>query len=270
MNQTNRNNRPVFSCVWLAGIVLVGTSSADELPDFSTTPPPSIVVNSEQHSKPQPESTQLDLFDIAEGIRIATHNPFAKASSPVTDEATVSNASQQHPIPKDAQPATNQQDTLIGPEPPVIRPLSSITLASAGRAESLEGQPLKQPESHAVVLLAPHGTWQDISGYRPNPFPRHNHFSFAHDPLYFEDPDLERLGRTDGYFTELTSAANFFGRIPLLPYQMGSNPPHSCVPSLGNYSPRCSYGHHAYIPPLNSEGVALQAACTVGLVFLIP
>lgn len=358
MTKTNCNKRPVFSCVWLAGIVLVGTAPADELPSVSTTASDSIVVNGGPHSKATADDAtevrpprivgsapvcsklvssstlqaasprlsdrsqlsqsveflQHNLPAFSAGPRIETQNPFSKASHSVSDEAPTAEARTTKPSPRtqstgtmafrgrpnstdglgrpsnsphliatrlpkqDAETTADQQNGQKMPlqidatasKKPLFRPLSAITLASAGRSESIQGVSLKQPDSHAKPLLASHGVWQDISGYRPTPFPRHNYFAIAHNPLYFEDPNLERLGRTDGCFTDVASAAKFFGRIPVLPYLIGSNEPHSCVPSLGNYSPGCSYGHHAYMPPLNTKGVALQTACTVSLIFLIP
>lgn len=110
------------------------------------------------------------------------------------------------------------------------------------------------------------GTWVSFR-------PRRNTFPFHHNPLYFEDPNLERCGRTSGYFTEVTSFAHFAGRIPVLPYMMTVEPPCSSVPGKPD-CPTCSeFGPDAYFPhpdEVDLGGASIQAAAVVGLIFLIP
>lgn len=110
------------------------------------------------------------------------------------------------------------------------------------------------------------GTWVSFR-------PRRNTFPFHHNPLYFEDPNLERCGRTSGYFTEVTSFAHFAGRIPVLPYMMTVEPPCSLVPGKPD-CPTCSeFGPDAYFPhpdEVDLGGASIQAAAVVGLIFLIP
>ena len=110
------------------------------------------------------------------------------------------------------------------------------------------------------------GTWVSFR-------PRRNTFPFHHNPLYFEDPNLERCGRTSGYFTEVTSFAHFAGRIPVLPYMMTVEPPCSLVHGKPD-CPTCSeFGPDAYFPnpeEVDLGGASIQAAAVVGLIFLIP
>jgi hypothetical protein len=110
------------------------------------------------------------------------------------------------------------------------------------------------------------GTWVSFR-------PRRNTFPFHHNPLYFEDPNLERCGRTSGYFTEVTSFAHFAGRIPVLPYMMTVEPPCSLVHAKPD-CPTCSeFGPDAYFPnpdEVDLGGASIQAAAVVGLIFLIP
>ena len=110
------------------------------------------------------------------------------------------------------------------------------------------------------------GTWVSFR-------PRRNTFPFHHNPLYFEDPNLERCGRTSGYFTEVTSFAHFAGRIPVLPYMMTVEPPCSLVHAKPD-CPTCSeFGPDAYIPnpdEIDLGGASIQAVAVVGLIFLIP
>lgn len=61
---------------------------------------------------------------------------------------------------------------------------------------------------------------------------------FAHRPLYFEQPNLERYGvgprRT---FQPTASAAHFFGSVVIWPYKMVVQKPGECVFTLGNRRP---------------------------------
>ncbi len=91
-----------------------------------------------------------------------------------------------------------------------------------------------------------------------------------HQPLYFEDVNLERHGFSRGCWQPFVSGAKFFGRLPALPYLMAAEPPHETQYTLGETRP----GNHAcYVcehPPFSWKAVAVQGAATTGLVFLIP
>lgn len=261
MIRKNLLESPVFSCLWLAGLVLAGSANAGG----GTQKPNgrSIIPQSELHSKsPSHRATPLTEFaEISEGISIARPGPQQIASNQGVQQDTTSNTDAVQP---------NSPTTADDPTLPLFAPLSSVTLAGSTRSESLEGQELRVPDDQASPIIAESGTWHDISGYRTIPGARHNQYPVWYSPLYFEDPNMERCGVSDGCLTDFVSATRFFGRTALLPYMIGSNEPHSCVRSLGD-CPSChQFGKDAYIAPLNAKGVALQTACTVGLVFLIP
>ena len=60
----------------------------------------------------------------------------------------------------------------------------------------------------------------------------------CHKPLYFEDVQLERYGHMAGPWVQpFVSCADFFLRIPILPYEMGLEPPNECIYALGYYRP---------------------------------
>lgn len=93
---------------------------------------------------------------------------------------------------------------------------------------------------------------------------------FTHQPLYFEERNLERCGHGHGFFQTTLSAGAFLGNTILLPFHIGSKHPKDCFVSLGDcptghcYSPNCEV--------LEGEGLlpmALQTAAVVGVVFLL-
>lgn len=148
--------------------------------------------------------------------------------------------------------------------------LSNITLSEAARSESLRGEDIPLPTDAAQPYRARFGRFLDVSGYRGTPRPTLMPFALQYHPLYFEDPNLERCGIHHGCLTDAVSAVRFFGRVPLAPYLLGSQPPHCHVHSPGQCRSCQAYGCEAYVPPLNPQGAGWQAAMTVGFFFLFP
>lgn len=151
------------------------------------------------------------------------------------------------------------------------RPLTAIRLADSIVQLDESGRPLAKPEDsnpqQATSVPAEHH-------YVPAPWHRshasRNTYPIRYQPLYFEDPNMERCGETGGCLTEVKSIAHFAGRIPLLPYMMASNSPHKCVRALPD-CPTCQqFGPDAYLPKPTVKAIAVQAAATVGAIYVIP
>jgi len=91
-----------------------------------------------------------------------------------------------------------------------------------------------------------------------------------HNPLYFEEPNLERHGLTFGAAQPAVSAAHFFGNVVALPYHMANRHPHDCVYSLGDCRPGDAVAYYRHHEPFNKHAGLVEAAAVVGLVLLIP
>ncbi|ODA29615.1 hypothetical protein A6X21_08050 [Planctopirus hydrillae] len=110
-----------------------------------------------------------------------------------------------------------------------------------------------------------------------------------HLPLYFEEPMLERLGYTHGWgretcdycatdcdrmkaeaFQPFVSAAAFFGRVPILPYQMGVDLPWEPIYTLGEPLPGSPAPYEKRMIPWSLRGALFQAGATTGAVFIVP
>lgn len=95
---------------------------------------------------------------------------------------------------------------------------------------------------------------------------------FCYLPTYFEDRSLERFGRTRGCLTQsFLSGAEFFGRVPLLPYMMTVEPPWQHRPP--NYlPPPVGFTEKAMYQARNisAEGVGVESLAVWGLFLLIP
>lgn len=93
----------------------------------------------------------------------------------------------------------------------------------------------------------------------------------VHQPLYFEDTNLERYGTTARpRLQPLGSAAHFLGSAASLPYQMALQRPEQPY----QYAHPFEAGRHGYRertrPPCNRRAALLQASVIVGLVFFLP
>lgn len=92
-----------------------------------------------------------------------------------------------------------------------------------------------------------------------------------HNPLYFEDPALERYGHTHPYCTQPFASVGKFG-LQLLgwPYQATIDPPCKRVYTLGWYRPGECAPKKCYQIPWNTEAAAVQAGVVAGGVALFP
>ena len=281
--------KSVLCCLWLAGFALddfavgdVGTvpsRSATEDSPRVVAPRPIIDGQTAVAKTPNvPVNRGFATSPNRDGIRLANHHrrriiqssasiprPQPPAAPPVSDTPS--------PVPPQIIPPEVVSPEIVSPVAAgdeLFPPLSAVSLSGSTRAESLQGESLPQPEDLATPFQTPYGRFLDVSGYRRSPRPTLTPFAFCHHPLYFEDPNLERCGIHHGCLTDAVSAVRFFGRVPLTPYMVGSQPPRSCVPSLGPCRYCQMFDHDAYLPRPNPDGAAWQAALTVGFVFLIP
>ena len=164
---------------------------------------------------------------------------------------------------KRSQAATEQQKSQRASWGP--KPVSMIGVDIAPPSGKMPQQEIDIAAGHQVV---PQSTslrpWARLS------------YQFAatcsvHNPLYFEEVNLERYGYRCGYCLQpLASAAHFFTRVPMLPYMMANDCPNECEYTLGHYRPGdCVPWRHECIGWGHRGGLA-QTGAVLGLVFLIP
>lgn len=92
-----------------------------------------------------------------------------------------------------------------------------------------------------------------------------------HQPLYFEQPNLERYGTSRGrHLQPLCSAAHFGWSVATLPYQMALQNPRRVY----RYSQPFEAGRWGYrqrsLPPPNSYAALVQSAAVLGMIFVLP
>lgn len=164
--------------------------------------------------------------------------------------------------PTAPQPVAEQVSAV--PAIPPQRPLSDISI-------DIRPQPGDEPANVAGRYFA----GPPLAGNTDRGWAEFTHAWEApglyHLPLYFEDVALERYGHSDcPFFQPVVSAAWFFGTVPLLPYQMGLEPPLEHVHALGYYRPGSYAPRLIYPIPLRADAALLEAGVVTGLIFLIP
>jgi hypothetical protein len=135
----------------------------------------------------------------------------------------------------DAEEVTDTATRLVGstrPEMPQLDfvPINQVDLIAAVRTPQQENPKYTEPVDLAAIIndqYAPIQNWGAPQWYTFKP--NRNTFPFRHNPLYFEDPNLERCGRSKGCFTNLSSAVQFFATVPQLPCLMLKTYPRECV-----------------------------------------
>jgi hypothetical protein len=83
----------------------------------------------------------------------------------------------------------------------------------------------------------------------------------CHNPIYFEEEQLERYGHSWGPIKQTAvSAVQFFATAPLVPYFMGVYPPNECIYDLGQYRPGSCAPYYLDPLPLSVRGALYEGA----------
>jgi len=92
----------------------------------------------------------------------------------------------------------------------------------------------------------------------------------AHNPLYFEDVNLERYGYSRGILQPLISGGRFFTTVVFLPYKIVAHPPRELIYPLGYARPGDPAPRLREIEPIKISAAAAEAAFVVGMIILLP
>gem|GEM_PF-1230206 len=146
------------------------------------------------------------------------------------------------------------------------------------------------PVSYAATILDKYGTLFDsIDDVRPWIVAKNFEWdapATRNLPLFFEEPNLERLGYTQRIFIDacgyendpvlaeyvqpLISGAKFFGNALTIPYRLGVEPCWEPIYTLGTDRPGSPVPYRKHKIPLSVTGAILQAGVVCPLVFAIP
>lgn len=163
------------------------------------------------------------------------------------------------------------QEAISGQAPDYLKPIGNIQLSSIS---TIDAGNSTFPENRAREITAAGGTrFAEMGFYSGLSRPSRNNYRICHNPLYFEDPNLERCGHGNGCLTDAVSAIHFAGRIPATPYMMAVRPPSLRLQAKPDCPTGHTFGLDAYIPSpteIDLGGISVQGAVAVGLIFLIP
>ena len=117
------------------------------------------------------------------------------------------------------------------------------------------------------LITASGGSWRAPSRYP---------VSFCHRPLYYQQPDLERCGRTCqcgskqlGCFQNAVSGATFLANTIMLPYRIATERPDCTVPHQGDCRTCQSTGTDVEPLQRGTCGWVSEAAAVAGFTFLL-
>lgn len=152
----------------------------------------------------------------------------------------------------------------------IYRPIGQVSVNTALPPGEMPGAMERQEGDPPPVIMPLVGDRRLEGGWGDQMF-NWSATQFCHQPLYFEEVNLERYGYgCRPCLQPLVSGAHFFLTVPALPYKMVVNPPRECVYTLGYYRPGDRVPWQRNYLPWNAQAAAVEAGVVVGLVFLIP
>lgn len=91
-----------------------------------------------------------------------------------------------------------------------------------------------------------------------------------HNPLWFEDVNLERYGYTHGILQPWISGGRFFLNVVFLPYHLVAEPPGKLEYPLGYYRPGDPAPPVRQIKPVKPLAGVAEAAFIIGMIIILP
>ena len=190
-------------------------------------------------------------------------------------------------IPRNDATAAETRSLALWQDKPLNQLKASISLKLA------ESEPLRESERRRLTQAAPHlasnGSFAHSLGQsRPWMLTSYEWEAPAtrHLPLFFEEPNVERMGYTYGFYWNIcgyesgrcaaeclqpiVSGAHFFGRVAMIPYICGIDPPCEPVYTLGVDRPGSPVPYRKHLVPISFSGIVYQAGTVVGIGYLIP
>ncbi|HEX3998168.1 MAG TPA: hypothetical protein VHX65_06435 [Pirellulales bacterium] len=97
-----------------------------------------------------------------------------------------------------------------------------------------------------------------------------NASAVGHNPLYFEDVNLERYGYSHGILQPWISGGRFYLNVIFLPYHIVAHPPKEIQYPLGYCRPGDPAPPVLQVEPINIPAGVAEAAFIVGMVIILP
>lgn len=181
--------------------------------------------------------------------------PLQKGQTPPNSEPSISKASPTEGTSKD-----ESEDRIAVRMQELLKPVSSIGVNAISESEKVPENKAMQYATHGEIYIAA----------SVHPFRKTDRYTsaFYHNPLYFEEPNLERCGNACGIASTAVSATHFLSSAILLPYNMAKDPPCTCHRTLGDC--RCCQEMPCQRPfQCSLRGFVSEGAAVAGFVFLL-
>lgn len=262
-----------------------------ERPIVQARPAPTKLLNDEDLEldmpAPEPKRGVVNLYfeeeastdeEVPESMDIADRKLEAddQAADPIFELPTGIQVVTSQSKADDSVPAVAQEDEVLIPSADVLaelKPIGSIEIRKAVEIPQLaemDNPKLREPADQARAMLRKRPPFKYWPVYREPWSANRDSFAFHHQPLWFEDPNLERCGKGYRHFSSISSYIHFNANISILPYRMTAEPAWCCVRSLPDCNHCQKFGYDAYLPPWSWRAAAVQAGAVVGFIYAIP
>jgi len=204
--------------------------SASYLDDLNALVAGSVTADPNQHRQTKtPQYASVSAIPVAVDTQAGSRNPYSRLAPDLRCEAIGGS-------------------TLES----LFQPLSSIHLSGLSTQppemdRNQKASELSRPESQACAYL------DNASPMHYHASPRHgsshpsrNTHQLYHNPLYYEDPNIERCGQSYGCLTTAVSVVHFGTAIAFTPFKMAQACPADCVPALPDCPTSYRFDQDAY------------------------
>lgn len=222
-------------------------------------------------SLPATLSTNPDLSELATFEEVPT--PLAR-----TPRATVppQQAALIRRLAQGTQPVTPREPVLLEEQPEnaenSVRQKADIAIKPMGAIAASTTPPRGVLPKNAALSerhLQPEVWQSDDRHFRETAF-FWEPTNYAYQPLYFEEPNLERYGYDRGCLQPVFSAGHFYGSVALWPYKLVCYPWYNCESALGHYRPGSCVPYRCHHLPFRWDALLVEAGAWTGLAFLMP
>jgi hypothetical protein len=143
-----------------------------------------------------------------------------------------------------------------------VKPLSAVSLSIAPPTGGSVPTDLAAKNS-SLSDGTTYRTWQPYQSFWQAS-------AMVHQPLYFEQVNLERYGHHAGCWQPVISGAHFFGTVAVLPYKIGAQGWHTCQSTLGHSRPGNCNAWEPHDLQWSARGALYQTGAIYGGALLIP
>jgi hypothetical protein len=164
------------------------------------------------------------------------------------------------------QPFPVAESAPAEPNPNGLKSIFSIATSTSPPAGELPANRFPSSSDEAPIV---YGAGRASRGWAVSEY-NWEATAMFHQPLYFEEVNLERYGYTHGIAQPAISYGQFLVNVIAMPYKVMAEPPREEVYTLGHYRPGSYAPYRIHYPPASVSGGLFEAGVVLGLVFLIP